>query len=252
MDYKQLLTDFTRLCRESFQENLTGVYLHGSAAMGCFNPEKSDLDLIIVTEKAPGIPAKKRFMKGVAALNQLAPPKGLELSVVLRACCKPFVYPTPFELHFSPGHLERYLRDPEGYVQPAPLTDKDLAAHFTIINHFGRALWGPPVSDVFGPVPREDYIDSIWYDVENAAEDIVRDPVYVTLNLCRALAYLQDGLVLPKKAGGQWALENLPAGRRALPAKALEAYAGGGTFFPSPEDAREFARAMLEKIEGLR
>ena len=29
-------------------ENLVGVYLHGSAVMGCFNPAKSDLDFIVV------------------------------------------------------------------------------------------------------------------------------------------------------------------------------------------------------------
>ena len=28
-------------------ENLVGVYLHGSAVMGCFNPAKSDLDFIV-------------------------------------------------------------------------------------------------------------------------------------------------------------------------------------------------------------
>lgn len=32
-----------------------------------------------------------------------------------------------------------------------------------------------------------DYLDSIKYDVESVAEDVLWDPVYVVLNLCRSL-----------------------------------------------------------------
>jgi len=28
--------------------NLAAVYLHGSLAMGCFNPQRSDLDLLVL------------------------------------------------------------------------------------------------------------------------------------------------------------------------------------------------------------
>ena len=41
-DVETLLKKIVGLCREVFGENLTGVYLHGSLAMGCFQPEKSD------------------------------------------------------------------------------------------------------------------------------------------------------------------------------------------------------------------
>ena len=30
------------------------------------------------------------------------------MSVVKQSACKPFVYPTPFELHFSVAHLDWY------------------------------------------------------------------------------------------------------------------------------------------------
>lgn len=35
-DIETLLKKIVGLCREVFGENLTGVYLHGSLAMGCF------------------------------------------------------------------------------------------------------------------------------------------------------------------------------------------------------------------------
>lgn len=51
--------------------------------------------------------------------------------------CNPFVYPTPFGLHFSAAHLKWFQENPDDYVKKMNGTDKDLAAHFTIINHCG-------------------------------------------------------------------------------------------------------------------
>ena len=74
--------------------------------------------------------------------------------------------------------------------------DKDLAAHFTIINKYGIVLYGEKIDSVFSDVPLRDYIDSIFCDIENAPEDIIDQPVYIVLNLCRVLAFLKNiGLI---------------------------------------------------------
>ena len=49
---------------------------------------------------------KKRYLDMVVRLNGDAPEKGIEMSIVRKDVCRPFVYPTPFELHFSVSHLE--------------------------------------------------------------------------------------------------------------------------------------------------
>ena len=48
---ERLLQEFIIKSQEIIKDNLTGIYLHGSAVMGCFNPEKSDLDLIVVVNE---------------------------------------------------------------------------------------------------------------------------------------------------------------------------------------------------------
>lgn len=248
MDYQALLKRFTHMSREIFGKNLIGIYLHGSAAMGCFNPTKSDLDLILVVAAPLTDDERKRFLQGLLALIPAAPAKGLELSIVLRSVCAPFVYPTPYEFHFSNSHLDLALRDPDAYIQKLRGTDKDLAAHFTIINHYGVTLYGEAREKVFGPVPRENYLDSLWYDIENAPGDILEDPVYVTLNLCRVLAFVREGLVLSKKAGGEWGLKNLPQ-YSGLISSALRAYAGG-QLMPADPLAKDFAEKLLEMIQA--
>jgi len=49
------------MSRELLGGNLVGVYLHGSYAMGCFNPEKSDLDLLIVVKNEIPDDVKRKY-----------------------------------------------------------------------------------------------------------------------------------------------------------------------------------------------
>ena len=246
---EELLSRFTEAAKEAFGEALTGVYLHGSAVMGCFQPERSDLDLILVAEDSVPDEAKLTFMERAVELNAEAPAKGLEFSVVRRAVCKPFAYPTPFELHFSNMHLEAYRKDPVQYVARMRGVDKDLAAHFTVLNNCGVVLYGEEIPNVFGPVPRVDYFDSIWSDVEAARYEIVQDPVYFTLNLCRVLAQARDGLVLSKQSGGEWGLQNLPEEQLPVIQAALESYKTGHPMGQSEKELLNFAEYILFEIK---
>lgn len=249
MTYEDLLSRFTEMCREILGENLTGVYLHGSAAMDCFQPEISDLDLLVIVDTDVPDGVKAEFMEHVVCLNEKGPGKGMELSLVKREFCNPFVYPTPFELHFSEAHLEWYKRNPREYVEKMRGTDKDLAAHFTITRKFGVCLWGAEKEDVFGDVPAEAYRDSILYDMENAGEDILTNPLYVTLNLCRVLGYLREELVLSKKSGGEWGLIHLPERFHTLLCEALRCYACGEKLSVGRELLTQFAGYMMAEIQ---
>ena len=239
---------FVCLCREVLADALTGVYLHGSLAMGCFNPVTSDVDLIVVAGRAMSRAQKLHMMERLIGLNGRAPAKGIEMSVVLRSFCDPFVYPTPFELHFSPMHLPLYRADPDAYLQQMQGVDPDLAAHFTMIRQRGVTLYGAPAPDVFGPVDAACYADSIWLDVQNAQEDVCEHPVYTVLNLCRVLAFLQERLYLSKREGGEWGLRHLHAPHDALVAQALRCYCSGQAMRPAEALARSFARQMLGEI----
>ena len=167
-----VINSFVEKSKEILQDNLVGVYLHGSAVMGCYNPAKSDIDLIVVVKESIEDSVKSTFMDMVVELNEKGPAKGIEMSVVKQSACKPFVYPTPFELHFSVAHLDWYGKNPDDYVSKMKGEDKDLAAHFTIINHRGKCLYGASIKDIFADVPVQDYIDSIWNDIADAEEEI--------------------------------------------------------------------------------
>ena len=259
MDKIQGLLDyFVAESRHILGTNLTGIYLHGSAVLGCFNPEKSDIDLILVVKDEVKDTAKRQFMDMVVELNKQAPEKGLELSMVREAACKPFAYPTPFELHFSVAHLNWYQESPEDYVAKMKGTDKDLAAHFTILYHRGQVLYGKGIREVFTEVSHEAYMDSIWCDIEGAVEDILEGPMYMVLNLCRVLGYKEEGLILSKKEGGEWMLGKLAeeeddpqvVAYSSLITDALKEYTMGAKMEPEETLAKQFAEEMLKRISG--
>ena len=245
---QEILDSFISLAQQTFGSNLVGIYLHGSAAMGCYNPQKSDLDLIVVVQDPLTTGEKRAFMDGVVALHEKTPAKGIEMSVVTRDVCKPFLYPTPFELHFSEGHRDWYQCDPEDYVAKMNGTDKDLAAHCTVIRARGKTLYGLPIEEMFGEVPPENYFDSLWYDVGNAREEILDAPMYLTLNLARVLAYIRERKVLSKQEGGVWALQRLPEKYHPLIKTALQEYTDGADVEYSKELALQYADEMLCSI----
>ncbi|GFK23114.1 DUF4111 domain-containing protein [Tetragenococcus halophilus] len=130
--------------------------------------------------------------------------------------------------------------------------DKDLAAHFTMINHCGIVLYGEPIKEVFGKVPTKDYVDSIWCDIKNARKNIVNEPMYMVLNLCRVLAFLEDGLYLSKQQGGKWGLTHISTKYHPLIAEALYCYKTKHAMQVDKAYAKDLADQMLHNIEYKR
>jgi hypothetical protein len=204
------------------------VYLHGSLAMGCFNPARSDLDVLVVCKTPTSRPVKSAFAR--ALLHVSKTPRPVEISVLALEHLHPWRYPTPYDWHYSETHRRTFQAKvmPSIYAEGAPTPkDYDLAAHITILHHYGVVLHGAPIAETFPAVPPEDYRDSILRDAEQARLTILDTPVYSVLNLCRVYAYLREGLILSKDQGGQWAYKQLPDEHHALILWALASYRGG-------------------------
>lgn len=232
--------------RSALGDKLAGFYVHGSIAFGCFRWETGDVDFLAVA-KSPLTQAEKvALIRALLARTPDAPKKGIEMSVVLESVCRSFEHPAPFELHFSNAWLDRCAADAEGYCRAPHGGDPDLAAHFAVAREAGLALYGPPPKEMFAPAPREAVLDSIRADVEDG--DILENPVYCALNLCRALAYREEGRLLSKAGGGEWALEHLPEVHRPAIRSALNAYVRGDA--PELSGMAEFQRYALKRFSA--
>ncbi len=202
--------------------NLVGIYVHGSAAMGGFNPAYSDLDLLIVVNDSLTRTTKELLGQECLRLTEQTPKKGLELSIVLVQYTRTFVFPTPFEFHYSPDWREAF--EAGTALEMMPDVDPDLAAHFTVTQQRGVCVYGAPVSSVFHEVPKEFYTRSLMGDAEGIFQDMTSDPVYAVLNLCRILAYQREGAIVSKQEGGLWGLRELEQRFHSLIQAALKQY----------------------------
>lgn len=248
METEKLLIDIIARFEETLGKNLVGLYLHGSLAMGCFTP-KSDIDLIAIVKEPMEFETKRALIDEVLKIGPL-PEKGLEMSIILEKNIKPFVHPMPFELHYSPEHKARYESDPD-YICGCT-TDRDLAAHLTVVKKRGVRLFGKQIEEVFGSIPRAYFIDALMYDIEDARERIVKDPVNVILNLCRTLYFLRKGFVASKLEGGYWGASHLDMELRDIVSEAVKAYIRSqNSIGVAADKLTDFAGRLLEEIYAI-
>ncbi len=222
-DIEEQLTSLVKLLKEKQGDNLLGVYLYGSLTMGCFNPESSDIDVLVVSKKSLNSEEKEAFGKFLLEFQKTLSNK-LSLTVVAKNNLENFVYPTPYEFEFP---------DEENIGYKDGGLDESIAAHIVFIKKRGRALHGKPIEELFQDVSSENYLKSIAHSAEWSFNNVMkgqnngtcRVPNYAVLNYCRILAYLAEGLVASKKEGGEWGIQNLPKTYQTLIQEALKEYA---------------------------
>lgn len=241
---------FIAAVRLTLSEAVTGVYLHGSLAMDCFNPARSDLDLLVVVERSMTAQEKRRI--AVQLLRISNQPVGIETSFIASQQINPWRYPTPYEFHYSEmwrQPMSKALVDGSWKSwNDAEQHDPDLAAHITILRERGVTLFGAPIRDVFAPVSPADYADYLLSDWAWLAAHSTENPVDTILNACRIYAYLRDGLITSKREGGEWAFNVLPASFRLLIETALDVYVGDSTATFSDAALRQFRAEMNARI----
>lgn len=245
MEVEKILENIAEKYEEILGDNLVGIYLHASLAMGCYT-DNSDIDFLVVVNKSLDFETKRELIDSIIHLDSL-PKKGLEMSIILKKYAKEFIYPTPFELHYSDYHRDNYLTN-HNYICGG-IEDKDLAAHMTVIIHRGICLYGKEIKEVFSNIPRRYYIDSIRTDIEEATNEIIENPIYITLNLCRVLYYLKESSICSKFEGGEWGLKIIPIQYKKIVHDALKVYIGDLNEMKYREDELiKYANYMLEEI----
>lgn len=234
--------------RETLGDDLCGLYLHGSYALGGFRWDGSDLDFLVVALREPDLNQKRVLIQTLLDLWPDAPPRGFEMSVVLRKDLNPFVYPTPFCLHLSSMHEARARADILAYCESMRGDDPDLAAHAAVVRQCGVTVYGVDPREVIGDVPGEAFLDSVLCDIRDARADMADNPMYVTLTLCRVLGWLRTGLILSKSQGGAWGCEAMPESA-SLIREALDACERGADMPNRAPERAAFCERMMNEIE---
>jgi Aminoglycoside adenylyltransferase, C-terminal domain/Nucleotidyltransferase domain len=175
-----------------------GTYLHGSAVLGGFSPERSDVDLLVVARE----PVERRALldlAGALSVDRIpCPGLGLELDVLAAAVAARPLQPCPFLLSMTAGESgERAVLGADHGPGGDPLM------HIAVVRSAGIAISGGPPVAVFAEIPRRwllrEFAGELDWAVANAS------PAYQALNAARAWRYAEDGVICSKLDGAAWA-----------------------------------------------
>jgi hypothetical protein len=171
---------------------LTALWAHGSLALGDFQPGRSDLDLIALTEAAPTAEQLDALERIHTALHGDVPlAEKLHCSYVARRDAN-----DPGHSHPTWAHGELFSR------RVSPVTRREL-------HQGGLRLLGPDPATILTPITDQELADYIrgdlrdyWYPRTSRADLWLRD-IWVDqglLTFARATVTLREGRLITKRA----------------------------------------------------
>lgn len=250
--YLKKAADILSACLD---DNLTGIYLHGSAVLGGYDAERSDLDLLIVVPRPISDEQRAAVSKALTQEALPCPAVGLEMSIVTEAVAgNPTSAQPAFELHMTTAATDSKIVDGRGHEG-----DPDLVLHLAVCRAHGQNLLNDGTGnnkiksneEVFGTVPRGLILAQLRDELQWASGDAPRH--YAVLNASRAWRFVKDGQLVSKVAGGEWVLEQAndqdaemqdPGWKLAL-VKAALARQGGAEAELDADDVKRFVEFVI-------
>jgi hypothetical protein len=231
------LAEVAARLRAIFGAELVGVYVGGSYALGDYAEGRSDVDVAAVAQLPTSRGRKDAVVAALRHESLPCPARGLEFVLYDATAAGTPSTDAAFDLNLNTGARMDFRVD----YDPSAIEAHWFPIDRTILAQHGVALAGPPASDVFAPLPREDVLPILreslrWHELGAASDDAV-------LNACRAWRYAADGTWSSKPAAGAWALER---GAGDVVADALAARSGNGPV--DPEQAAAFVRSVVQRL----
>jgi hypothetical protein len=188
---------------------LVGMYLHGSLALGAFDPRSSDVDVLVVTRDL----LQKTKVAELGAMHARIRASGLRFAEELEASYMPAAavrrYDPANSLHPSIGNDWPFGMEHH---------DRSWVINLHVVREHGVVLWGPPPARLIDPVPMDQLrgavaavIEDFWARQRGDATWLAtrKYQAYAVLTMCRALYTLDQRRTVSKAVAAAW-------GRRAL------------------------------------
>jgi predicted nucleotidyltransferase len=219
----QILEVLFQGIEETIGDNLTGIYLRGSLALGDFDPETSDIDFLVVTHR----PISEQEFDELSSLHRRIarlPNRysgDLEGAYIDRAALRRFRagerHPT-----LERGQVLRWMEHRANWVMER-----------WIVREHGVTVIGPDAKTLIDPVSAEELQAAVrnrlrdWEDWACKPDDPdwrlpLSHKAYVIETMCRALYTLTSGALCSKPLAVEWAVKTLPEPWRSLVERSRE------------------------------
>lgn len=177
-----------------------GVYVGGSYALGDYRQGRSDLDVAAVTRETVPVATREAVVAALRHESLPCPARGLEFVLYPLAAARKASADPGFDLNLNTGERMRFRVD----YEVDPTETHWFAIDRSILAEHGIALFGPPASEVFAPIPRDVMLPLLVVALHwHAHGDPPGDDA--VLNACRTLRYAVERTMSSKPVAGKWA-----------------------------------------------
>jgi len=203
---EQLVTKISR----SLAPHLVGMYFDGSIALGDFDPARSDIDLVVITDDRLSDSATAELGALHETLARSSPTWGEEIEVF-------YVSERDLDQHAVENRsVHRYVeRGTGGLLRTRPL-GLGWLVHLRILSQHGITISGPDIRDLVVPVPDDALRHFVRLGATNRLHLYSNDPTllarpgaraFAVLTACRMLHTFRTGSVVPKMEAARSALQ---------------------------------------------
>ena len=189
----------THALREVLGDELFAVYLHGSAVLGGFRWDRSDLDVLAVSRTALSDDQVRLLADALGGLSY--PDNGLEFTLMTaQEAAAPETAAPRFQLHTTTAGRDRHGRVVDGRTRSG---DRDLVLHLAVCRERGLALFGPPATVVMAQIPSRILLLAMRDEIRWAADNAPLE--YLVLTSARAWLFAETHRMASKIEAGEWA-----------------------------------------------
>jgi predicted nucleotidyltransferase len=240
--------------KNHLNNQLAGVYLHGSIVLNSFMPRSSDIDLLVVVEDSLDISTKLAIAKDIIEID--GKPCPLEMSAVRLSDVRSWETPGNCVFHYSEFWKDKYLEklsnpDAECYVVENEFPDEDVTSYIKLIYQCGIVLYGRDINEVFWDISDKDFWKAISADIENYNFHNYA-PRYSASNILvlgRILSFKKTKRILSKYDAGLWMISHVPNNLKYLPELAMKIWYEGEEHELPEDDLEELRKYLIEEIK---
>lgn len=210
-DVNAVLDDLLSSAHTILRNNFVGMYLHGSLAAGDFEPDRSDIDFLIVTtdEISDETFSALQAMHARIAASESKWATELEGAYIPQRVLRR--YDPANARHPTIGrHKDAYLRVEQH--------DSDWVIKRHVLREQGIVLTGPPPHTLIDPIQPNELRRAVLETLRGWWTPMLDDPTrlqspgyraFAILTMCRMLYTLQYGTIVSKPFAARWALAPL-------------------------------------------
>lgn len=204
------ISDCLTLLKNTFAQDLLGVYLFGSAIVGGLQ-KYSDIDLLVITDRSSTYDERARLVSNLLTIsgvypNDSKPP--IEMTIVVKSEINPWRYPPKFDFQY--GDWLRTTFE-SGHIEPWSEKEMpDLALLITQVLLAHKVLFGQAPEKLLCKIPYGDFLAATKNAVNHLIADLHSDTRNVLLTYARIWKTIETNMLCSKRDAATWVIARLP------------------------------------------